>query len=88
MTPVDINLFKTANLPESYPEKYTGKIIYPTEEQREDSREPVSYTLKNNGFDMNKFKDIVEIPVYLIPEWTMKTSFGDYYEEVKQIYPS
>lgn len=87
MTPVDINLFKTANLPESYPEKYTGKIIYPTEEQREDSREPVSYTLKNNGFDMNKFKDIVEIPVYLIPEWTMKTSFGDYYEEVKQIYP-
>ena len=49
MTPVDVNLYKTANLPESYENTYTGEIIYTTEEQREDSRKPVSYTLESNG---------------------------------------
>ena len=82
MTPVDVNLFKTANLPESYV-NYTGQTIYYTEEQREDSRHPISYTLETNGYDMNHLKDIVEIPIYAIPEWTLRYSLGDYYEKAK-----
>ena len=83
MTPVDANLYKTANLPESYEDSYTGQMIYTTEEQREDSKHPVSYTLENNGYDMNLLKDVVEIPIYAIPEWTLKYSLGNYYEQAK-----
>ena len=83
LTPVDVNLYKIAYLPESYVNSYNGNTVYYTEEQREDSRNPVSYTLKTNGYDMNSLKDIVEIPIYAIPEWTLKHSFGAYYETVK-----
>ena len=83
MTPVDVNLYKTANLPQSYEDSYTGQIIYPTEEQIEDSKHPISYTLENNGYDMNLLKDVVEIPIYAIPEWTLKYSLGNYYETAK-----
>lgn len=83
-TPVDVNLYKTAYLPESYVSSYSGKTIYNTETQIEDSRKPVSYTLETNGYDMNNLKDIVEIPIYAIPEWTMKTSLGDYSEKAMQ----
>lgn len=82
-TPVDVNLYKTAYLPESYVSSYSGKTIYNTEEQKEDSRHPVSYTLETNGYDMNNLKDIVEIPIYAIPEWTLKYSLGNYYEKAK-----
>ena len=83
MTPVDVNLYKTANLPESYEDSYTGQMIYPTEEQIEDSKQPVSYTLETNGFDMNTLKDVIEIPIYAIPNWTLAYSLGDYYEKAK-----
>ena len=83
MTPVDVNLYKTANLPESYEDSYTGKMIYPTEEQIEDSKHSVTYTLETNGYDMSQLKDIVEIPIYAIPEWTLKYSLGNYYETAK-----
>ena len=83
-TPVDVNLYKTAYLPESYVSSYSGKTIYNTETQIEDSRKPVSYTLETNGYDMNNLKDIVEIPIYAISEWTMKTSLGDYSEKAMQ----
>ena len=79
-TPVDVNLYKSAYLPESYVNSYTKQTVYYTEEQREDSRKPVSYTLETNGYDMNTLKDIVEIPIYAIPEWTLKKSLGDYSE--------
>ena len=82
-TPVDVNLYKTAYLPESYVSSYSGKTIYNTETQIEDSRHPVSYTLETNGYDMNNLKDIVEIPIYAIPEWTLKYSLGNYYEKAK-----
>ncbi len=83
MTPVDVNLYKTANLPQSYEDSYTGQMIYPTEEQIEDSKYPISYTLETNGYDMNLLKDVVEIPIYAIPEWTLKYSLGNYYEQAK-----
>ncbi len=85
-TPVDVNLYKTAYLPESYVSSYSGKTIYNTEEQIEDSKHPVSYTLETNGYDMNNLKDIVEIPIYTAPEWTLAYSLGDYYETTKSQY--
>ena len=75
MTPVDLNLYKTANLPED--EKYTEEAI-------KDSRELVSTTLTNNGFDMNNLKDVVEIPIYATNELTMKDSLGNAFEEAKE----
>ena len=85
MTPVDINLYKTANLPEkiSSDEK---EIVY-TKEQREDSRKPISETLINNGYDMNNLKDVVEIEMYATKEWTIKDSLGEYYETAKAQFP-
>ena len=86
-TPVDVNLYKPAYLPDSYISSYSGKTIYYTEEQIEDSRHPVSYTMETNGYDMNNFKDIVEIPIYALPEWTMGYSLGEYYQSTKSQYP-
>ena len=88
MTPVDVNLYKTANLPESHENPYTGEIEYYTDEQREDSKMPVSYTLQTNGYDMNNLKDIVEIPIYAIPQWTWEYSLGNYYETAKIQFPA
>ena len=84
MTPVDVNLYKTANLPESYVNSYSGRTIYYTQEQREDSTKPISYTLETNGYDMNELKDVIEVPIYAIPEWTLRYSFGNYYEKAKE----
>ena len=81
-----VNLYKTAYLPESYVSSYSGKTIYNTEEQIEDSKHPVSYTLETNGYNMNNLKDIVEIPIYTIPEWTFEYSLGDYFETAKSQY--
>ena len=86
-TPVDVNLYKPAYLPESYVNSYTKKTVYYTQEQREDSRHPVSYTLETNGYDMNNLKDIIEIPIYALPEWTMGYSFGECLESIKSQYP-
>ena len=87
MTPVDLNLYKTANLPESYTNRQ-GKVINYTKEQIEDSKITLTETLKNNGLDMNVLKDIVEIPVYSTRDLTWKDFFGDKYAEVKTRYPN
>ena len=83
MTPVDINLYKTANLPEKSTNRYGKETIY-TEEQREDSRTPVSTTLVNNGYDMSLLKDVVEIATYATDEWGLEDSLGNYLEEAKR----
>ena len=85
MTPVDINLYKTANIPEKYM-KY-GREIATTEEQREDSKITIEETLKNNEFDINLLKDIVEIPIYTIDELTGEDFFRSNLEEMKEKYP-
>ncbi len=86
MTPVDINLVKTANLPESYTNRYGKTIVY-TPEQREDSKITIQETLKNNGLDMKVLKDIVEISIYATNNLTWKDFFGDKFEEVKAEFP-
>jgi len=85
MTPVDLNLEKKANLPESYI-KY-GKKIKTTEEQRADSRITIQETLKNNGLDLNVLKDMIEIPTYATNNLLWKDFFGDKFEEVKADFP-
>ena len=85
MTPVDLNLYKTANLPEEY-ERY-GKIYRSTEEAIEDSKITIVETLENNDFDINKLKDIVEIPIYATNDLTWGDFIGDKYEEVKAQFP-
>ena len=84
VTPVDLNLYKTANLPEKY--KRHGVEITTTKEQREDSRITVKETLEKNGLDMNLLKDIVEIPIYASNDMTMEDFFGDEADEVKKQY--
>lgn len=86
MTPVDLNLYKTANLPESY-KKY-GREVKTTEEQRKDSRIPILETLKNNGLDMDILKDITEISIYATNDLTWEDFFEDKIEEVKAQFPN
>ncbi len=81
MTPVDVNLYKTANLPENY--THYGRTITTTKEQREDSKISIQETMGNNKFDMKKLKDIVEIPIYATNEITTEKFFGDKIAEVK-----
>ena len=90
MTPVDLNLYKTANLPEKYLQYGTyGKEITSTAEAMADSRISIRETLKNNGLDMNVLKDIVEITVYSTDDLTWKDFFGDKYAEIiKTRYPN
>ncbi len=86
MTPVDLNLYKTANLPESYTNRYGNTTVY-TEEQRADSRITIQETLENNGLDMNVLKDIVEIPIYASNSLTWQDFFGDKFNETKAEFP-
>lgn len=89
MTPVDLNLYKTANLPEKYLQYGTyGKEITSTPEAREDSKIPITQTLENNGFDMSLLKDIIEIPIYATNDLTWKDFFGNKFEEVKAQFPN
>ncbi len=81
MTPVDINLYKTANLDNS-----KESIIY-SEEIKEDSKKPISFTIKENGVDINLLKDIVEVPVYEISDLTWEKSLGDAVGDVRKQFP-
>lgn len=78
-TPVDLNLYKTANLPEN--EKMSKAQI-------EDSRKTMVQSLEDNGFDMNKLKDVVEIQVYATNELTWRDTLSPVYDEVKQQFPN
>ncbi len=85
MTPVDLNLYKTANLPETY-KKY-GREIKTTDIQREDSKLPIEQTLENNGLDMNVLKDMVEIPIYASNDLTWSDFLENKLEQIKAKFP-
>ena len=85
MTPVDLNLYKTANLPETY-KKY-GREIKTTDIQREDSKLPIEQTLENNGLDMNVLKDMVEIPIYASNDLTWSNFLENKLEQIKAKFP-
>lgn len=86
MTPVDLNLYKTANLPESMTQK-NGEVIHYSKEKIENSKLPVSNTLATCGFDMNLLKDVVEITIYANDNVTWEKFFGDKFSEIKSEYP-
>lgn len=86
MTPVDINLYKTANLPEKITSRSGKEIIY-SELQRQDSRVSIQETLKNNEFDMNLLKDMIEISIYVDSNLTWEKFFGEKIEEIRAQFP-
>ncbi len=85
MTPVDLNLYKTANLGKEYL-KY-GKKVKTTKKQREDSRITLQETLINNGLNMDILKDIVEISIYSTNDLTWEDFLGDKIDEIKKVFP-
>lgn len=87
MTPVDINLYKTANLPEKTVSRWGKEIVY-TDLQREDSKKSVVDTLVDCGLDMNELKDVIEINIYTFPELTWAKFFEEKIEELKKRYPN
>ena len=86
MTPVDINLYKTANLKETGTNSFGEETKY-SEEIKEDSRKPISYTLTVNGFNMNELKDVVEVPLYEISNFTWENTLGSVTPKVREQYP-
>lgn len=85
MTPVDLNLYKTANLPEQTVDS-NGNEMY-TKELQEDSKKCISYTLTQNGFDMNNLKDVIEAPIYMLDGLTWETTLGESLPQVKKQFP-
>lgn len=85
MTPVDLNLYKTANLPEVY-KKY-GREVKSTEAARVDSKITIQETMKNNGLDLNVLKDIEEISIYTDNDLTWEKFFENKIEEIRAIFP-
>ena len=86
MTPVDLNLYKTAYLPEKTVDS-NGKETTYTEELKEDSQKAISYTLAKNGFDMKNLKDVIEVPIYEEDEFTWEETLGGSSEQVKKQFP-
>ncbi len=86
MTPVDLNLYKKANLPEKIINRRGKEIVY-SEEVREDSRLTISETLSNNGFDMKLLKDVIEINIYKDQNVTWEKSLGEYIDTAKSNFP-
>ncbi len=86
MTPVDINLYKRAYLPEKITNRYGKEVTY-TEEQRKDSRLPIQQTLENEGFDISLLEQIQEIPIYTVSYLTWERFFGNQIEEIRAQFP-
>lgn len=78
MTPVDVNIYKTANLPEG--EKYS-------KEQIADSKLKISETLENNGFDTSLLTDVVEVTTFATSDLVWKDTLGDFLTELQEQYP-
>ena len=79
LTPVDINLYKTANLDNS------KESI--SEEIKEDTKKPISYTLKENGFDMDLLKDVIELTIYELSDLTWEKTLGSFAIDIKKEFP-
>lgn len=84
VTPVDINLYKQANIGETY--YVYGVPKKSTPEQREDSKQPITATLKQNGYNIDELKDITEIEIYNTDEWQIPDSLGNEFEKIQEQY--
>ncbi len=79
MTPVDLNLYKSANLKVNE-NKYSQELQY-------DSTQSILYTLTQNGFDIKLLKDIIEIPIYDVEGFTWEKTLGEATEQIKKQSP-
>ena len=84
MTPVDINLYKQANIGDTY--TIYGAKKESTSEQREDSKHPIMTILKEKGYKLNELKDITEIEIYNTDDWQIPDSLGDEFENIQEQY--
>ena len=83
LAPVDIELSKTVDMPDSYMEDYGY-----TQEEIDASHYTVMETLEHIGFDADKkLKDVVDIYTYANSELTVRTLLGSAYDQVYQTYP-
>lgn len=79
LVPVDIELYKTLDLPDNSP--YSPEIIA-------DSKISVAQTLERLDFDVNRyFKDIVAFDVYASNDVTIKDTLGKSYHSTYEKYP-
>ena len=86
MTPVDLNLYKTANLPDKTIDNYGKEKTY-SSLLIEDSRRDISYTLINNDFDIKNLKDVIEVPLYALDTLTWSETLGDAKEIISKEFP-
>lgn len=77
LTPVDINIYKSAYLDN----KYDNKLVI-------DSKESIINTLKNNNIDINLLTNINEVRVYGIDTITWADTLGSNIDYIKNKYPS
>ena len=77
LSPADINLIKTMDLPT---EGYSG-------EQIENSSLTVEESLQKLDFDTGLFKNVLEVTTYTCDGFTTGDSFGTFKEEIMETYP-
>jgi len=78
LTPVDINLYKDADLPDD------GAY---SESQIQDSRKSVSETLEENGLNMKLLTDVEEVTTYKTEDWTWEDSLRSILDSAKEQFP-
>lgn len=81
MTPVDLNLYKSANL------KVNDNKNNYSQELQYDSTQSILYTLTQNSFDIKLLKDIIEIPIYDVEGFTWEKTLGEATEQIKKQSP-
>ena len=81
MTPVDLNLYKSANL------KVNDNKNNYSQELQYDSTQSILYTLTQNSFDIKLLKDIIEIPIYDVEGFTWEKTLGKATEQIKKQSP-
>lgn len=85
LAPADIILNKTNN---TVRYAMDGSVMeYDTDERNIDNSYTIKEVLDDISFDTNKFKDEVDVNVYMIPEVSLEKTLGTVAEELRKEYP-
>ena len=83
LVPADIEITKTLDMSVS-----DALDLGYNEEQAEDSKYAVRYSLEKLDFDVDKyFEDILDFQIYATNDVLIKDTLGAYYDEAKKTYP-
>ena len=83
LVPADIEITKTLDMSVS-----DALDLGYNEEQAEDSKYSVRYSLEKLDFDVDKyFEDILDFQIYATNDVLIKDTLGAYYDEAKKTYP-